>query len=193
MLRFVPDLPGLKHLKNWLTIYSKWSAGGPDNVLAAFQHLAKAYLGASPPATAGPTAAAPSAAAQQQRRRAAREPRSPSADVPTTGCFHPSLFFVDAPMIDPPPGRFISSPAEYLSWYRSAHPGVTADAPVVAVLLYRKHVVSRQPYLATLVRCLEGAGVIPLPIFISGGARLLLFNPLMNLKDLCQRSFFKIS
>jgi hypothetical protein len=36
------------------------------------------------------------------------------------------------------------------------------------VLLYRKHVITSQPYIAQLVRCLEAGGVRPVPIFING-------------------------
>ena len=41
-------------------------------------------------------------------------------------------------------------------------------APTVAVLLYRKHVITQQPYLADLVRAMEESGVKPVPIFING-------------------------
>ncbi|KFM28975.1 Magnesium-chelatase subunit H [Auxenochlorella protothecoides] len=57
--------------------------------------------------------------------------------------------------------------ARYMAWYRRTHPGAAA-APVVAVLLYRKHVVTRQPYLWDLVTALEAGGLLPLPIFING-------------------------
>ena len=36
------------------------------------------------------------------------------------------------------------------------------------VLLYRKHVITAQPYIAQLVRCLEAGGVRPVPVFING-------------------------
>ena len=36
------------------------------------------------------------------------------------------------------------------------------------VLLYRKHVITGQPYIAQLVRVLEAGGVRPVPIFING-------------------------
>ena len=36
------------------------------------------------------------------------------------------------------------------------------------VLLYRKHVITGQPYIAQLVRALEAGGVLPVPIFING-------------------------
>jgi len=49
---------------------------------------------------------------------------------------------------------------EYLAWYDAdrvglgAVPNLPVDAPVVAVLLYRKHVITQQPYLADLVHAL---------------------------------------
>lgn len=38
----------------------------------------------------------------------------------------------------------------------------------MAVLLYRKHVITEQGYIPQLVRCFEGEGVIPVPTFING-------------------------
>jgi magnesium chelatase subunit H len=35
-------------------------------------------------------------------------------------------------------------------------------------LLYRKHVITGQPYIMDLISCLEKEGVIPVPIFING-------------------------
>jgi magnesium chelatase subunit H len=40
--------------------------------------------------------------------------------------------------------------------------------PVVGILLYRKHVITKQPYIPQLIRYFEAAGIIPLPIFING-------------------------
>jgi len=36
------------------------------------------------------------------------------------------------------------------------------------VQLYRKHVITEQPYIHQMVSLMEAAGVIPLPIFING-------------------------
>lgn len=55
-----------------------------------------------------------------------------------------------------------------MRWYRKQGPNRDTGAPVVAVLLYRKHVITDQPYIAQLIECMEGQGVIPLPIFING-------------------------
>lgn len=63
-----------------------------------------------------------------------------------------------------------ASPAEYLRWYASSGRAARAPAgaPVVAVLLYRKHVVTDQPYLPDLIEELEKGGLVPVPIFING-------------------------
>jgi magnesium chelatase subunit H len=40
--------------------------------------------------------------------------------------------------------------------------------PVIGILLYRKHVITKQPYIPQLIRSFEKAGLTPLPIFING-------------------------
>lgn len=56
-----------------------------------------------------------------------------------------------------------------MTWYRKHGPlRDQQGAPVVAVLLYRKHVITGQPYINQLINCMEDDGVIPVPIFING-------------------------
>lgn len=38
----------------------------------------------------------------------------------------------------------------------------------VGILLYRKHVITEQPYIAELIEEMERGGLRPLPIFING-------------------------
>jgi cobalamin biosynthesis Mg chelatase CobN len=38
----------------------------------------------------------------------------------------------------------------------------------VGILLYRKHVITEQPYIAQLIETMEQYGLRPLPIFING-------------------------
>ena len=73
------------------------------------------------------------------------------------GCLHPDY------------SGYFASPADYMKWY-THHGPLRGDAsmPTVAVLLYRKHVITEQPYIAQLVRCMEMEGVRPVPIFING-------------------------
>ncbi len=80
------------------------------------------------------------------------------------GCLHPDH------------EGFFESPAQYLKWYGRRGPVQDAAAPTVAVLLYRKHVITQQLYIEQLVRCLEAKGVRPLPIFINGAALLSLHS-----------------
>ncbi|GFR42159.1 hypothetical protein Agub_g3011 [Astrephomene gubernaculifera] len=84
----------------------------------------------------------------------------PIIETPALGCLHP--------LYDK---GYFSSPAEYMKWYGSREGplrGRTTDAPVVAVLLYRKHVITEQPYVRQLVSQLEAEGLLPVPIFING-------------------------
>ncbi|GBF96914.1 protoporphyrin IX magnesium chelatase [Raphidocelis subcapitata] len=86
-------------------------------------------------------------------------PPPPPQETPATGCLHP----------DAPDGRYFSGPADYMAWYRRyGRLRGERDAPVVGVLLYRKHVITEQPYIPQLIRQLEDEGVIPVPVFING-------------------------
>lgn len=73
------------------------------------------------------------------------------------GCLHPDY------------SGYFTSPADYMKWY-TQHGPLKGDAsmPTVAVLLYRKHVITKQPYIVQLIRCMEMEGVRPVPIFING-------------------------
>jgi cobalamin biosynthesis Mg chelatase CobN len=53
-------------------------------------------------------------------------------------------------------------------WYEREGPLRGTGAPVVAVLLYRKHVITEQQYIPQLIRQMESEGLLPLPIFING-------------------------
>ncbi|NET56348.1 MAG: DUF3479 domain-containing protein [Symploca sp. SIO2E6] len=50
----------------------------------------------------------------------------------------------------------------------SQFPIPNSQSPIVTILLYRKHVITKQPYIPQLIRYFEEAGLIPLPIFING-------------------------
>ena len=73
------------------------------------------------------------------------------------GCLHPDH------------EGYFATPGEYMKWYRS-HGRVrdTAEAPIVAVMMYRKHVITNQAYIPQLIRTMEEEGVLPIPIFING-------------------------
>ena len=58
---------------------------------------------------------------------------APVVETPATGCLHPSR-----------PGHYFATPAEYLRWYEKDGPVRDPEAPTVAMLLYRKHVITDQ-------------------------------------------------
>jgi len=82
----------------------------------------------------------------------------PPIETPNMGLLHPDY------------SGFFTSPREYLNWYQKCR-DVTCNVskqPIVGILLYRKHVITKQPYIPQLIRYFERAGLIPLPIFING-------------------------
>ncbi|MBD2502095.1 magnesium chelatase subunit H [Anabaena azotica] len=84
----------------------------------------------------------------------------PPIETPNMGLLHPDY------------QGFFTSPREYLQWYQTRGGRDVAcnvsTHPIVGILLYRKHVITKQPYIPQLIRRFEEAGLIPLPIFING-------------------------
>ncbi|UFP94799.1 cobaltochelatase subunit CobN [Gloeobacter morelensis] len=75
--------------------------------------------------------------------------------TPDTGLLHPEYT------------GFFADPSGYLTWYDRHYPE-RGNWPRVAVLLYRKHVVSKLPYILQLLRRLEACGLRTVPIFVTG-------------------------
>ena len=73
------------------------------------------------------------------------------------GCLHPQH------------QGYFKSPTDYMKWY-SQHGPLKSDStyPTVAVLLYRKHVITEQMYIGQLIGQMEDQGLRPIPIFING-------------------------
>ncbi|MDJ0554004.1 MAG: magnesium chelatase subunit H [Microcoleaceae cyanobacterium MO_207.B10] len=78
----------------------------------------------------------------------------PPVETPNMGLLHPDY------------QGYFESPKKYLEWYRQQKQ--TSPTPVVGILLYRKHVITKQQYIPQLIRKFEDAGLTPLPIFING-------------------------
>ena len=84
---------------------------------------------------------------------------APPIETPNMGLLHPDY------------QGYFTSPRDYLDWYFSQGRDVTCHVPtkpVIGILLYRKHVITKQPYIPQLIRYFEQEGLIPLPIFING-------------------------
>ncbi|MTJ29949.1 magnesium chelatase subunit H [Aphanizomenon sp. UHCC 0183] len=82
----------------------------------------------------------------------------PPIETPDMGLLHPEY------------QGFFRSPREYLQWYRKRDQDVGAQGlrPIIGILLYRKHVITKLPYIPQLIRYFEKVGLTPLPIFING-------------------------
>ncbi|MEH1802635.1 MAG: magnesium chelatase subunit H [Nostoc sp.] len=81
----------------------------------------------------------------------------PLVETPNIGLLHPDY------------QGFFESPREYLEWYKThCRDAINRVSPVIGILLYRKHVITKQPYIPQLIRSFEKAGLTPLPIFING-------------------------
>ena len=82
----------------------------------------------------------------------------PAMETPNMGLLHPEY------------QGYFTSPQDYLNWYQN-HVGTfhgTSPPSIVGILLYRKHVITKQPYIPQLIKHFETEGLIPLPIFING-------------------------
>ncbi|MEG3894407.1 MULTISPECIES: magnesium chelatase subunit H [unclassified Microcoleus] len=158
LLKYVP-VQKVQDLRNWLIIYGYWNAGGADNVVSMFWIIAEKYLGL----------------------KVAEIP--PPVETPNMGLLHPDY------------NGYFESPRQYWDWYLSHPTNISRRVrryeesanqlenlpathqrisrqndkkPVVGILLYRKHVITKQPYIPQLIRYFEAAGIVPLPIFING-------------------------
>ncbi|MGB5710818.1 MAG: magnesium chelatase subunit H, partial [Waterburya sp.] len=75
-------------------------------------------------------------------------------ETPNMGLLHPEY------------QGYFTSPQDYLQWYQEKSQGFSL--PIIGILLYRKHVITKQPYIHQLIKHFESQGLIPLPIFING-------------------------
>ncbi len=148
LLKVGPDLlkfiPGEKanDLKIWLEAYRYWNQGGVKNVQYMVDLLQKAY----------------------KHKDISNLPKV--VVTPDLGLLHPLY------------EGYFTSPKEFMKWRESyeclekaAQEEFTlapVGAPRVAMLLYRKHVITEQQYIMDLITLMEKNGVCPVPIFING-------------------------
>ncbi|ACB49962.1 magnesium chelatase, subunit H [Crocosphaera subtropica ATCC 51142] len=74
-------------------------------------------------------------------------------ETPNMGLLHPDY------------DGYFTSPRDYLNWHQQEK---SLENSLVAILLYRKHVITKQPYIPQLIRFFEQQGLTPVPIFING-------------------------
>ena len=72
-------------------------------------------------------------------------------------------------LLHPEHQGYFTSPRDYLDWYSNyAETRNLPSLATIGILLYRKHVITKQPYIPQLIGHFESQGLIPLPIFING-------------------------
>ncbi|HIK27497.1 MAG: magnesium chelatase subunit H [Oscillatoriaceae bacterium SKW80] len=152
LLKFVP-VQKVQDLRNWLIIYSYWNAGGAENIASMCWAIAEKYLGLK----VGEIA--------------------PPLETPNMGLLHPDYSGAGirgledkekkSPHFQISASPYFESPRQYLEWYHQTKPE-SKNWPVVGILLYRKHVITKQPYIPKLIRYFEEANLLPVPIFING-------------------------
>eukprot|EP00180_Rhodochaete_pulchella_P001480 Plantae.Rhodophyta-Rhodochaete_pulchella.ctg2296.p1 GENE.Plantae.Rhodophyta-Rhodochaete_pulchella.ctg2296~~Plantae.Rhodophyta-Rhodochaete_pulchella.ctg2296.p1 ORF type:complete len:1159 (-),score=161.50 Plantae.Rhodophyta-Rhodochaete_pulchella.ctg2296:1889-4996(-) len=91
LLKFLPGKK-VRDVANWLTIYSYWNAGGPQNVSTMVAFISREYLNAA-------------------RTTGHLEQLPPPVEIPAIGLVHPSR-----------PGHFFNAPRSYLEWYFEQFP-----------------------------------------------------------------------
>ena len=119
LLKYIPAQK-VQDLRNWLIIYGYWNAGGTENVASMCWTLAEKYLDLTVGDIPQPI------------------------ETPNMGLLHPEY------------QGYFTSPQDYLNWYKN-HVGVVSPAatlrereqplPTVGILLYRKHVITKQLYI----------------------------------------------
>ena len=168
LLKSGPELlkyfPGEKvaDLKSWLEVYRFWQQGGSSNVHNMIQLLCNRFF--------------------SNDFSSAQVSLTELEVTPDIGLIHPLHV-----------GKPFTSPSDYLNWrlqdafYELAIKGqfkaADIDAPVVAVLLYRKHVITEQSYIRLLLSIVEGQGLIPVPIFINGVEAHTIVRDLLTSTD----------
>ncbi|MEG4058321.1 MULTISPECIES: cobaltochelatase subunit CobN [unclassified Microcoleus] len=191
LLKYVP-VQKVQDLRNWLIIYGYWNAGGADNVVSMFWIIAEKYLGLKvaeiPPPVETPNMGllhpdyngyfesprqyldwylshqsarrGPGTSSTKEARHLDRKGYN-GQDARSTK-FETNW----SENSDQVSNRQDARSTKFgTNWFQNSY---QVKFPVVGILLYRKHVITKQPYIPQLIRYFEDAGIVPLPIFING-------------------------
>lgn len=169
VLQYVPG-NAAQDLRTWMSVYRYWNQGGMQNIQSMFQLIVQEYNRlVVTPKTLSP---------QRPPKPTPQETLPQLVVTPDIGLVHPLVWKYNIPNVMEPNSYFHSSPAEYLRWrlspstkdFAKQHNYILAPdtAPRVAVLLFRKHVITDLHYIPDMLSIMEEQGIIPIPIFING-------------------------
>ncbi|MBL1208396.1 magnesium chelatase subunit H [Geminocystis sp. GBBB08] len=175
LLKYIP-VKKVQDLRNWLIIYGYWNAGGVENVASMNWFIAENYLGLKvseiPPLIETPNMGL----LHPDYKGYFTSPREyinwylrndpPQPPLIRQEKNSDKLPLIKEKVVDNENSISPLANENYTSPF--AKEGRSQLTPVVGILLYRKHVISKQPYIPQLIRYFEEAGLIPLPIFING-------------------------
>ncbi|MDJ0692127.1 MAG: cobaltochelatase subunit CobN [Xenococcaceae cyanobacterium MO_188.B32] len=183
LLKYIPAKK-VQDLRNWLIIYGYWNAGGTENVAAMCWTLAEKYLGLEVGEIPQPietpnmgllhpdyqgyfTSPQDYLDWYKNHVRANGETVAGVRQCDLGGFPKEQLpkGFTDISKLRKDP----ASPSGARERFPMSNPkGRSPLQPVIGILLYRKHVITKQPYIPQLIKHFENENLVPLPIFING-------------------------
>ena len=148
LLKFIPGQKA-GDLKMWLQAYRYWNQGGLTNASSMLQLLERYYK-----------------KSEGGIKAVTDMGDLPDLQVtPDIGLLHPLLHDSEGAK------TYFTNPKEYVTWRESSACTELAskkkftlapkDAPRVAILLYRKHVITDQRYIGDFITLLEAQGIFP--------------------------------
>ncbi|MEM8831146.1 MAG: magnesium chelatase subunit H [Cyanobacteria bacterium P01_G01_bin.19] len=167
LLKYIPAKK-VQDLRNWLIIYGYWNAGGTENVAGMCWTLAEKYLGLTVGEIPEPIETPNMGLLHHEYQGYFTSPqdylnwyfnRSQKSEVPQGHLSH--LRGITSSNGD----NIKSQKLENVSSISNVE---ESGKPVIGILLYRKHVITKQPYIPQLIKHFESQGLIPLPVFING-------------------------
>ncbi|MEG4807128.1 magnesium chelatase subunit H [Microcoleus sp. F8-D3] len=172
LLKYVP-VQKVQDLRNWLIIYGYWNAGGADNVVSMFWIISEKYLGLNVAEIPPPVETPNMGLLHPDYNGYFESPRqyldwylghqSARGDQDARSTKFETNWSENSDQVSN--GQDARSTKFGSNWLANSD---RVKSPVVGILLYRKHVITKQPYIPQLIRYFEDAGIVPLPIFING-------------------------
>ena len=169
LLKFIPGEKA-GDLRAWLELYRYWNQGGLSNVSTMLQLQTLVTV--------------PTLDTDHKQGRRIEFDKLPLLQItPDIGLLHPLK-----------PNSYFASPTEYIQWRESSdcyeaaknqdHFKLAArDSPRIALLLYRKHVITGQRYIGDLITQMEKENILPIPIFINGVEAHIIVRDLLTSKS----------
>ena len=185
LLKFVP-VQKVQDLRNWLIIYGYWNAGGAENVAAMFGILGEKYLGLSVGEIAPPIETPNIGLLHPAYSGYFESPKDYiawycesyefsvlSSQLNTTQNLKPSVLPTETlreQNLLTTSTQNLKLKIQNLKFNSTQNSKLKTQnsKPTIGILLYRKHVITKQAYIPQLIRAFEQAGLIPVPIFING-------------------------